>query len=281
MMPETTQRNMTRPMPPASNGAMRKVKTFTRSNGVIRKAWRIGIVGFEGCGKSSLASLYPGVVFIDLEGSTKDLNVARIEGVADWSDLRQCVQQLNATDTPVVCIDNMTRAEDWCVAYVIKHKQSNEGAKATDSIEDFKYKAGLKFVCDEFRRFLADLDAAQERGITVIMIAHNRVARFRNPDGSDYFRNEPRLLNEDKDGNMLPWIQFLDHLLFIDYDVSVEKGKATGNGSRAIYTASSGTRIAKSRTLDGLPVPFPKGSDAIWRAINAPAAVATDDLPPM
>ena len=280
-MPETTQRNMTRPMPPPSNGAMRKVKTFTRSSGVTRKAWRIGVVGCEGSGKSSLAALYPGVVFIDLEGSTKDLNVERIEGVTDWNDLRQCVQNTNATETPVLAIDSMTRAEDWCVAHVIKTKQSNDGMKATDSIEDFKYKAGLKFVCDEFRRFLADLDAAHERGITVIMIAHNRVARFRNPDGSDFFRNEPRLLNEDKDGNMLPWIQFLDHLLFIDYDVSVEKGKATGNGSRAIYTASSATRMAKSRTLDGLPVPFAKGSDAIWQAINAPAAVATDDLPPM
>ena len=114
------------------------------------------------------------------------------------------------------------------------------------------------------------------RGVNVLMVSHNRISRVKNPDGSDYTRNEPRLINEEKGGNMLPWIQFLDHLLFIDYDIAVDKGKARGTGSRTLYTSATPNRMAKSRTLPTDPIVYEKGSSVVWDVMNSKPV----DMPP-
>lgn len=260
---------------PAAGGR----KVFGRSKGITRAAWKAGIFGPEGTGKSTLASLCPGVVFLDLEHGTQDLNVERVTGVETWFDLRAFVGTVTPEEFPVVCIDSMTRAEDWCAQYVIETKVSGDGIKAKDSIEDFKYKAGLTFVTDEFRRLLADIDAAFLRGVSFIMVAHNRIGRVRNPDGSDFIRNEPRLINEEKGSNMLPWVQFLDHCAFIDYDVAVTKGKATGSGSRTIYTTATPNRIAKSRSLPDEAIVYGKGDAKFWDLISGKQT--NSDAPPL
>lgn len=241
---------------------------FSVSKGITRKAWKTGIYGPEGIGKSSLAALCPGVVFADLEHSTADMDVARVDGILvpdaaqSWANLRAWVQQLSAG---IYAIDSMTRAEDLCVAWVIKNKKSNEGAQASDSIEDFKYKAGLTFVTEEFRRLLGDIDNAYLRGASFIMVAHNRISRIKNPDGSDFIRHEPRLIDDPKASNMLQWVQFADHLLFIDLDKSVGKGgKVVGSGSRTIYLDTAPNRLSKTRSLPMDPMPFDRGSTELW-----------------
>jgi hypothetical protein len=113
---------------------------FGVTTGIIRKGWKLGIYGPEGIGKSSLEASCPGIIIADLENSTQDLDVKRVEGIvpdvrsysgekaviaqqADaWRNLRAWVQQLNEG---IYGIDSMTRAEDWCAAYVISSKKSN------------------------------------------------------------------------------------------------------------------------------------------------------------
>lgn len=236
---------------------------------MTRKSWKLGIYGPEGIGKSSLASLCPDVVFADLEHSTEDMDLARVAGIevlgdfaASWANLRTFVQ---AQKSGVFCIDSITRAEDWCASWVIKNKKSNEGAAASDSLEDFKYKAGLTFVVDEFRRFLGDIDNAFVRGASFILIAHNRINKIKNPDGTDFIRHEPRLIDDAKGSNMLQFVQFLDHLLFIDLDKNVtNRGKAQGSGSRTIYLDTAPSRLSKTRSLPVDPMPFDKGQTEIW-----------------
>lgn len=248
---------------------------FNVSRGVTRKSWKTGIYGPEGIGKSSLAALCPGVVFADLEHSTEDMDIARVEGIevlndyaASWANLRSWVQSLNGG---VSCIDSMTRAEDWCAAWVIKNKKSNEGAAASDSLEDFKYKAGLTFIVDEFRRFIGDIDNAFIRGASFILISHNRVNKFVNPDASNYVRHEPRLIDDEKSklSNMNQYVQFLDHLLFIDLDKNVNRGKVAGSGSRTIYLDTSPSRLSKTRSLPTDPIPFDRGQTGIWGMLGA------------
>jgi hypothetical protein len=140
--------------------------------------------------------------------------------------------------------------------------------KASDSLEDFKYKAGLRFVVDEFRKLLSDIDAARGRGASFIMVAHRRVTRFKNPDDSDYIRNEPSLVDDPKASNMLQWVQFLDHLAFIDLDTSVEKGKARGGGSRTIYLDTAPSRICKARGIPNDPIVYEKDSADFWTLLG-------------
>jgi len=249
---------------------------FTLERGVTRTSWKLGIYGPEGIGKSSLAALCPGIAFCDLELSTLDLDITRVKGVntgdyvTSWANLRRWVQGLSSG---IYAIDSVTRAEDWCAAWVVKNKKSNEGAAASDSLEDFRYKAGLTFVVDEFRRFLSDIENAFVRGASFVMLAHNRISRIKNPDGSDFIRNEPRLIDDPKASNMLQWVQFLDHLAFVDLDKAVNKqGKVSGSGSRTIFLDTAPNRISKTRSLPKDPMEFLEGSTTLWELLGVPAA---------
>lgn len=279
-----TQATMPTRRPPANGRPIPSAPKFTVSRGVTRKSWKVGIYGPEGIGKSSLAALCPGAVFADLEHSTEDMDLSRVDGIevplpdtlagfaASWVNLRAWVQSLSAGAN---VIDSMTRAEDWCAAWVIKNKRSSEGAAASDSLEDFKYKAGLTFVVDEYRRFLGDIDNAFIRGASFILIAHERISRIKNPDGSDFIRHEPRLIDDAKGSNMSQFVQFLDHLLFIDLDKNVDKrGKVQGSGSRTIYLDTAPSRLSKTRSLPMDPMPFDRGETQLWSLLGANVAGA-------
>lgn len=264
--------------PPARTAPAVPQPRFPIAKGVTRKSWKTGIYGPEGIGKSSLAALCPGVVFADLEHSTEDHDVARVHGIEvldkdrntdfakSWSNLRLWIQSLSSG---VYCIDSMTRAEDWCASWVIQNKKIDSG-KAS-SIEDFKYRNGLTFIIEEFRCLLGDIDCAFLRGASFIMIAHDRINKISNPDGSDFVRHEPRLIHDPntksmngKGSNMDQWVAFVDHLLFIDLDKNVDKGKVQGSGSRTIYLDTSPSRVSKTRSLPPDPMAFDKGETSLW-----------------
>ena len=194
-----------------------------------------------------------------------DDGIACEDFAESWTRLRSFIQSLSSG---IWALDTMSRIEDWCATFVIKSKPSNEGAKAKDSLEDYKYKAGLTFVCDEFRRLLGDIDNAYRRGASFVLIAHNRISRVKNPDGSDFIRQEPRLLDDPKGSNMLQFVSFVDNLLFVDLDKSADKGKVVGSGSRTIYLDSSPSRLSKTRTLPRDPMDFQEGSTELWTMLG-------------
>jgi hypothetical protein len=96
------------------------------------------------------------------------------------------------------------------------------------------------------------------------MVAHSKINRFKNPDGSDYVRYEPRLIDDPKSSNMLQWVQFLDHLVFVDVDKNVVKGKATGGASRTMYLDTSPVRLSKARGIPNDPIVYELGSTELW-----------------
>ncbi|HPL75498.1 MAG TPA: AAA family ATPase [Candidatus Sumerlaeota bacterium] len=252
--------------PPAGKQVIAPIqKTFGIEEGRKEGGFKLGIYGAEGIGKSSLAASCPGIIFADIEEGTKHLDVKRVKGIECWEDLRLWVQSLKDC---IAGIDSMTRAEDWAAEYVIRTKKANDGTKAVDSLEDFKYKAGLTFVTDEFKRLLADIDCARKRGVSFVLISHLRVSKFNNPDGSNFLRNEPRLIDDPKASNMLQFVQFLDHLVFLDLDKNIVKGKATGSGTRTIYLDTSPSRLSKSRGLENDPILFDYGDTRLWEMLG-------------
>ena len=57
------------------------------TRGKQAKAQRVIIYGTEGIGKSSLASQFPNPLFIDTEGSTSNMDVARMDKPTSWTML--------------------------------------------------------------------------------------------------------------------------------------------------------------------------------------------------
>ena len=57
--------------------------------GKILGAKKVVIYGPEGIGKSTFASRLPEPLFIDTEGSTKELDVARTPAPSSWAMLKE------------------------------------------------------------------------------------------------------------------------------------------------------------------------------------------------
>jgi energy-coupling factor transporter ATP-binding protein EcfA2 len=255
-------RRAPQPMNPAApSAAPAPRKTFTTSRGPCRKAFKIGIYGEPGAGKSTLASLCNGIVCADIEHSMDDLDVLRVEGIESWSDLRVWVQ---SQVSGICCIDSMSLAENWATEFVIKTKRANDGTVATTSLEDYKYKAGASFVNAEFRLLLSDIDAAFRRGVSWVMIAHDKVDWVRNPDDKDYRMHAPDLLETKDVSNRAEWVRFCDHIAFIGRDIAVVKGKASGGLGRTIYMDGAASRVCKMRELPEAFIVWPEGDKHLW-----------------
>jgi hypothetical protein len=241
---------------------------FSISSGLVSSAQRVEIFGPGGIGKSNLASLAPGVVFIDLEEGTKNLNIPRVSGIETWADLRACLQS-NALDAhKTIAIDSATRAEELAVAHTLLTVPHEKGSKVT-SVEGYGFGKGYQHIYETFIHLLVDLDRHVRAGRNVILVAHDCTADVPNPTGEDFIRYEPHL-QAPKSGkaNIRERVfQWADHVLFIGYDVISEDGKGKGAGTRTIWPVERPDHRAKSRSL-AEPLPYENAQDgAIWPLI--------------
>lgn len=236
---------------------------FTITRGTARKAHRTMVYGVGGIGKTSLAASAPGVVMIDLEGGTEDIDVQRVSGIKTWADLRAVLHSDVFDNAKAIGIDSFSRAEEMCRQHVIETVRTDKGNVVT-SIEGYGFGKGYTHLVEEWRRLLADLEVHYGKGRDIVAVAHGNIGKTPNPTGDDYIRHEPRLTHVEKASVRNVTIEWCDHVLFIGYDVASIDGKGKGSGSRAIYSTEEATHIAKSRTLDPKPYVFNKGDASIW-----------------
>lgn len=221
-------------------------------------AHRFAIYGPGGVGKTSLAAAAPGpVVFFDLDGSLPVLlgdqdKVQAVSGCETWSDLLDGVRDRELlANARTVVIDSLTRAEQLAVAHTLATVKYEKGHEVK-SLEGYGYGKGVQYAFDTFIALLQDLDALVRAGKNVILICNECTANVPNPAGDDFLRYEPRLQSPSsgKASIRLTVKEWVDHLLFIGYDVTVNQdGKAQGGGTRSIYPVELPHCMAKSRTL--------------------------------
>lgn len=217
------------------------------TRGKIPSAKKTVIYGPEGIGKSTFASQFPEPLFIDTEGSTKDIDVARLPSPTSWSMLMEEVKY--TISHPEVCktlvVDTADWAEQLCAAELCsQYKKSG--------IEDFGYGKGYVFLQEEFGRLLNLLtELIEQRGIHVVLTAHAKMRKFEQPDEMGaYDRWEMKLSKQ-----VAPMVkEWADMVLFANYKTHVVKvdgkNKAQG-GKRVLYTSHHSCWDAKNRY--GLP----------------------------
>lgn len=226
--------------------------------GKIPCAKKVTIYGPEGIGKSTFASKFPDPVFIDTEGSTKDMDVARLPAPSSWSmvleEVRYVIQNPSICKTLV--IDTADWAEQLCSAGICDKYQKT-------GIEDFGYGKGYVFLQEEFGRLLNLLsELAEQKGIHVVLTAHAKMRKFEQPDEMGaYDRWEMKLSK-----NVSPMVkEWADMVLFANYKTHVikvdGKNKAQG-GQRVMYTTHHSCWDAKNRYSLPDEVPFEYGSIA-------------------
>lgn len=223
------------------------------TRGRIVGAKKVVIYGPEGIGKSTFAAHFPQPLFIDTEGSTKDMDVARLPRPSSWEYLLQEIQYVK--ENPDVCktlaIDTVDWAEQLCVEYICeKHQKSG--------IEDFGYGNGYVFAKEEFGRFLNRLEDLIETGLHVVLNAHAQIRKFEQPDEMGAYDRWELKLGKKTQSQTSPLVkEWADMLLFANYktysvavDKQGKKHKAQG-GKRIMYTSHHPCWDAKNRY--GLP----------------------------
>ena len=229
---------------------------FEIKKGTIDKALRVCVYGIEGIGKSTFASQFPGAVFIDTEGSTNQMDVARYPSPSTWEMLLSEVEQTinNPSGVGTIVIDTVDWAQQLCVQSVCA--KYNMGG-----IEDFGWGKGYSYVTEEFGKLLNLLNDLVDKGVNAVLIAHSAIRTFTKPDEmGQYDRYELKLIDTQKcsiTGMVKEWadlLLFANYETFITEDQKTKKKYASGN-QRVMYTTHTAAWDAKNRF--GMPDKLP------------------------
>ena len=213
------------------------------TKGKVETAKKVVQYGPEGIGKSTLASQYPSPVFIDTEGSTKELDIARYPSPKTWNDVITYVNDF------IECIPGKTLVidtADWAEALAIASVCSDLGVKGIESVG---YGKGYVYLSEKFSELLKRCDVLIEQGVNVVFTAHAQMRKFEQPDElGAYDRWEMKLSKK-----VAPLLkEWADMVLFCNYktdvitDQNTKSKKATG-GRRVMYASHHPCWDAKNR----------------------------------
>lgn len=225
------------------------------TRGKRARAQKVVIYGPEGIGKSSFASQFPDPVFIDTEGSTDNMDVARLDKPTSWTMLVNEIAFIKAN--PTECKTLIVDTVDWAEQLAVAHVCSQHGKQG---IEDFGWGKGYTYVQEEMGRFLNALSDLVDMGINVVLTAHAQIKKFEQPDEMGSYDRYELKLGQKTGSKTAPLVkEWADMVLFANYKTLVMttdngKKKAQG-GERVMYTNHRPAWDAKNR--HGLPDEMP------------------------
>lgn len=265
---------------------MKQSRLHAVQQGTLNVHHRFAFAGCEGVGKSSLAAHAPNPIFFDLEDGTSQLSVARYsfrDGAGghvakSYTEILDALTDLRANDHSyeTLVIDTVDRLESLIWRYILERDSGkvsavNRGGKRLHSIESYGYGKGFQIAVDEWRGFCSDLDTLRlTRNMHIVLLCHDMIRTFKNPEGDDYDRYHLRLdakaagfIKEWCD--VVGWCTFEEGAAKLDPDQPKAKGYSTGR--RLVHFVRTAAYDAKSRIP--LPPELELTLDDPWRPLAA------------
>ena len=240
------------------------------TRGKQHRAVKLVLYGVEGIGKSTLASKCPEPLFIDVEGSTAQLDVARTPVPKTLDELKKILTEIEAN--PTLCKTLIIDTADWLEKMLtadlcIRNKWTG--------IENIGYGKGYVYLAEDMEKVLMQMDRIWSKGINVVFTAHAmmRKQELPNEDGS-FDRWELKL--SKKCAPLLK--EWADALIFCNFETILtgdkDKKKAHGN-NRVMYTEHHACWDAKNRF--GLDSKLPMNYESIASMFVTAEPVATPE----
>ena len=212
---------------------------------------RYFLYGPEKIGKTSLAAYLPSPVFIQVKGETGLETLidagqlpptAHLPGeVTSWTDLLAAVDYLSQSehDYKTLVLDGMDSGQKLCFEDV--RMVSFDG----DEGKFMAYHKGYDMSPNTWKELLVALDDLRlSRKMAVVMIAHARVSKKKNPSGEDWTHYTPNLHEKLWE----PTAAWADAIFFLNFETIVsDDGKGKATKSRIIYTEPDATYVAGNR----------------------------------
>jgi len=225
---------------------------------------RLLMHGVAGIGKTTFAAGAEKPVFILTEDGLGTLDVPHFPLARSFDAVMEALAALYSEphEFRTLVIDSV----DWLEPLVWARACKNNGWA---SIEDAGYGKGYIAALDLWRQYLDGLNALRdEKGLTIVQIAHTDIKRFDSPEHEPYDRYVIKL--HARASALLQ--EHSDAVLFANYRISTVKSdigfnkkvnRALGSGERVLYTAERPAFLAKNRY--GLPDTLPM----TWEAFTA------------
>lgn len=224
-------------------------------------AKKVVIYGPEGIGKSTFASKFPNPIFIDVEGSTTFMDVARAPKPSSFAMLLEQIKYF--ISNPQLLRTLVIDTADWAEKMCIEDLLAGYGKK---SIEDFGYGKGYTMAFEQFGAMLNLCTTLVERGVNVVITAHAWMRKFEQPDELGSYDRWELKLGQKTGSRTAPVIkEWADILLFANYKTYVvnvdDQGAAKGKnkvqgGKRVMFTAHHVCWDAKNRFGLAEELPF-------------------------
>jgi hypothetical protein len=220
---------------------------------------RICVYGPPKIGKSTFGAAASAPIFLATEAGVDNLDVAQTEVIRTWAEMLSAIKDTAETEYQTVVIDTL----NGLVELLAQHVCSSQFCGDMSANGFGSFGRGWASVASEISQIFAPLDAARQRGKTILLLAHTGVQSVRNPNGTDYSRFAP-----DMDRKVWSRVSaWVDMILRADYDTVVKsdgkQGKAVSAEQRILHCTGSASEDVGVRCGYDLPDRLPLSWDAV------------------
>lgn len=214
---------------------------------------RIILYGPPGIGKSTFASNVQGAVFLDVEGGTNNLPVARIERarLETAADVRAALTALLSQDHGFTAV--VIDTADFLEKVLQKQVAAEHGVADYGKIGYGKGPVSLVNLWREVTQLLDEIN--EKRNMAVILIAHETLRKINDPETETYDKQTLAMENKAVE-HLEAWC---DAILFVKEEVYTQKDRKdrvrASAGERMMFTRDCPAYLAKNRY--GLPRELP------------------------
>lgn len=189
-------------------------------------ALKVALYGPEGIGKTTFASQFPKPLFIDTEGSTKHLDVARLERPASFAVLLEQVRWFrnDGAGYQTLVLDTADWAEQLCAADLCARSQKK-------GIEDFGYGKGYTYLGEDFAKLLKLLEEVTETGRHAVVTAHAKLRKFEQPDELGAYDRWELKLQRTTAPLLKEWADMVLFANYKTYAVKTGEGRVKAQGA--------------------------------------------------